>query len=142
MKKFLCSALFAIMLFSCVTAAFAETFTESIAYKVIVAEIDTSLANWEPKYEYDDESKLFVISLGCPDGTAASLLLGPVPDSWQTVCDAMNQLCTTVKDALTTAGHKDVQVSVVLRNDANEDNILFASFMGVTFFNAADAVKK
>lgn len=114
-----------------------ETFTQSESYQMVCSVIDENMAEMQPEYSYDDESKIMYIFLTAPEGTAYSIAVTPdeVREVWQTVVTNMSDVSLSSYEAFAADGYSDVSCCIMLLNDTNPENVLLGVLNGVTLYD-------
>ncbi len=140
MKRFLSLVLALAVVLCCQSAFAAVAFEKSVIYDSITALFEENFTDYEPEFEYDAESSVFIVSLASPDGSAMALMLENEDSlsSWESMTENMNSIGKSVIELFETSGYESVHFGLMLRSDANEENILFSSLDGYTLYNVTD----
>lgn len=117
-----------------------DDFLQSAAYDQIVTTIEGSFEDYDPEFDYDPEDKVFTISICSPSGTMVALTAGnqSVTEAWQTFTESMLTLSNTIHSLCNASGYSDVKVLMNVRNDSNEDKVIYSCVNGTKVYDVMD----
>lgn len=114
-----------------------DSFTSSLSYATVREIINANMSDMAPEFVFDSESGILFIYVTAPEGTAYSLVMNVdgITEGWAEIRTSMCNLSLNCYELFCAEGYDDIYCCIMLRSDANAENVLLGVMNGETLYD-------